>query len=59
MQDDNEPVLTVTEFARRAGVSRPTVYDWLDKGHLRSVTRMGRRWVPESELAKVPKRAAK
>ena len=57
METDTD--LTIAEFARRAGVTRATVYDWLDKGHITYVMRMGRRWVPESELAKVPKRAPK
>jgi excisionase family DNA binding protein len=62
MQEDNEPnepVMTVAEFARRAGVTRNTVYDWMDKGYVRTVMRVGRRWLPESELAYVPKRAGK
>ena len=55
-----EPLITVSEFARRAGVTRATVSNWLDRHDIEYEIRPGgRRWIPVSELAKVGNRQAK
>ena len=51
--DDHEATMLPAEFARRVGVSRRTVHNWLDEGRLRFVTSMGRRRIPESEVARI------
>ena len=57
IESTNEPVLTITGFARRLGVCTQTVTNWIDDGHIRTVRLVGgKRWIPQSELAKVGQR---
>ena len=46
-------LISVAEFARRAGIGRSSAYLAVSDGTLRSVRLRGRRLVPASELARL------
>jgi excisionase family DNA binding protein len=46
-------LVSVSEFARRAGIGRSSAYLAVSDGTLRSVRLRGRRLVPASELARL------
>lgn len=50
----DEPVITISEFAKRAHVARSTVNRWLREGQVRYYRMVGgRRWIPVDELRRV------
>lgn len=51
-------LLSVADFARRAGIGRSTAYLLASSGQLRSVKVRGRRLVPSSELGRLAQAAA-
>ena len=46
-------LISVAEFARRAGVSRSSAYMELSAGRTRSIKIRGRRLIPASELSRL------
>lgn len=46
-------LFTLSDAARRLGVSRSTVTRWADSGALAVVALDGRRWVPVAELDRI------
>ena len=51
--DQPPALLTMSDAARRLGVSRSTATRWADSGSLHVVTFDGRRWVPAVELERI------
>ena len=50
----DEPVITISEFAKRAHVARSTVNRWLHTGQIKCYRMVGgRRWIPVDELRRV------
>ena len=43
-------MVTVDDAGRALGVSRSTVWRWIQRGDLPSVRRRGRRWVPAAAI---------